>query len=197
MQPTEEPTAPSLQLTAEPTSRPSAPATAAGTLAGLTVGMRLAGLDTTIVGVRVVPVDWMSVERIHSLCAATGALLGVEPGHWELQDQWLGAGYSASTQASEQASARAADVSLHLVRLAIQASLTITGEVDYRLSEGFARDRTYVDRHTDNRLFSFDDSDSLAQLSCLDSRPLTCRAGTDNKHVLVVFNHLAKVLTAP
>ena len=75
----------------------------AGTLAGLTVGMRLAGLDTTVVGIRVVPEVWMSVQQIQSMCDATADLLGIQPGQWSLEDDWLGSGYSASTPAADDA----------------------------------------------------------------------------------------------
>ena len=106
----------------------------AGTLAGLAVGMRLAGLDTVIVGVRVVPEQWMSVQYIQALCDQTGELLGVSSGPWVLEDQWLGPGYAASTPDAEDAVVQAAEHGLHLetcyTAKALAAALAASGGPD-------------------------------------------------------------------
>ncbi len=86
----------------------------AGTLAGLAVGLKLAGLETRVIGVRVVPEAWMSRDFIQSLCDHTAALLGMTSGQWTIEDRWLGAGYSATTPEAEDALARAGSCGLHL-----------------------------------------------------------------------------------
>lgn len=75
----------------------------AGTLAGLAVGLPMAGLDTVVVGVRVVPEAWLTLHDVDKLCRETGDLLDVTPGPWQLDDRWLGDGYSAETASGVEA----------------------------------------------------------------------------------------------
>jgi D-cysteine desulfhydrase len=75
----------------------------AGTLAGLAVGMKLAGLSTDIVGVRVCPSDWLSESDITQLCEQTASLVGGTVGPWTIDDRWLGGGYAVDTAQASQA----------------------------------------------------------------------------------------------
>ena len=104
----------------------------AGTLAGLAVGVKMAGLDTRVVGVRVVPHEWMSREFIQSLCDQTAELLGVSSGPWSLEDQWLGDGYAATTPEADDALASALPCGLDLetcyTAKALAAALAADGE---------------------------------------------------------------------
>ena len=69
----------------------------AGTLAGLAVGLSMAGLSAKVIGVRVVPKEWLTVDEVDSLCKATAKLLGAGIGEWSLDDGQLGDGYGYST----------------------------------------------------------------------------------------------------
>ena len=86
----------------------------AGTLAGLAVGLPMAGLDTTVIGVRVVPEAWLSRSDVELLCLQTADLLQVRPGPWQLDDRWLGNGYSAETSSGVEAVRKAGERDLHL-----------------------------------------------------------------------------------
>ncbi|MBG83367.1 MAG: hypothetical protein CMJ40_02340 [Phycisphaerae bacterium] len=86
----------------------------AGTLAGLAVGLPMAGLDTTVIGVRVVPEAWLRLADVELLCRQTADLLGVTPGAWELDDRWLGDGYSVETSEGVEAVMKAGELGLNL-----------------------------------------------------------------------------------
>ncbi len=86
----------------------------AGTLAGLAVGLPMAGLDATVVGVRVVPEAWLTLTDVELLCSQTADLLGVTVGPWQLDDRWLGAGYSLETASGLGAVQKAAELKLTL-----------------------------------------------------------------------------------
>ncbi|MDG2095218.1 MAG: pyridoxal-phosphate dependent enzyme [Phycisphaerales bacterium] len=86
----------------------------AGTLAGLAVGLPMAGLDTTVIGVRVVPEAWLTLADVESLCRQTSDLLHVEPGPWQLDDRWLGEGYSVETDSGREAVKKAGEWNLNL-----------------------------------------------------------------------------------
>ncbi len=86
----------------------------AGTLAGLAVGLPMAGLDTTVIGVRVVPDAWLTVADVELLCRQTADLLDVTPGPWLLDDRWLGEGYSVETASGLEAVKKAGQWDLNL-----------------------------------------------------------------------------------
>lgn len=89
-----------------------APVGSGGTLAGLTLGLRLAGLDSRLLGVVVndaLPLDAVTTER---LATRTGDLLRargatdvptVIAAHVETRNDWLGGGYGDPTPASVEA----------------------------------------------------------------------------------------------
>lgn len=74
-----------------------------GTAAGLTVGLRLAGLDTRIVAVRVVREDIATPSRFARLargaCELVGETCGSDVGLPEIRHEFLGAGYARFTPA--------------------------------------------------------------------------------------------------
>lgn len=99
----------------------------ASTLAGLTLGCRLAGLDTRVVGVRVAP------ARVGPFAACTPGVVtammasalariaAVQPGKpvpalpdVDLRDDWYGAGYGVGSEAITGAIARAAESGIAL-----------------------------------------------------------------------------------
>jgi len=86
----------------------------AGTLAGLAVGLPMAGLDTMVVGVRVVPEAWLTMRDVETLCRQTADLLDASPGPWQLDDRWLGDGYSAETASGVEAVKQAVHSGLDL-----------------------------------------------------------------------------------
>ena len=86
----------------------------AGTLAGLAVGLPMAGLDTTVIGVRVVPEAWLTFADVDLLCRQTADLLHVTPGPWQLDDRWLGGGYSVETASGVEAVNKAGEWDLNL-----------------------------------------------------------------------------------
>lgn len=75
----------------------------AATAAGLATGLRLAGLDAEVVGVRVVPTFVTSADRVHEL-----------GGPVTVDDRWLGEGYGHPTPEAEAAVRRAATLGLAL-----------------------------------------------------------------------------------
>ncbi|MCH2132494.1 MAG: pyridoxal-phosphate dependent enzyme [Phycisphaerales bacterium] len=90
------------------------PVGTAGTLAGLAVGVALAGLETTIVGIRVVPHEWLPPDDVTDLCRKTAQLVDADIGNWVLDDGWLGDGYGETTAAAEAAVTAAAGIGLNL-----------------------------------------------------------------------------------
>ncbi len=75
----------------------------AATAAGLATGLRLAGLASEVVGVRVVPTFVTPEERVRTL-----------GGPVTVDDRWLGDGYGYSTPEAEAALAAARDIGFEL-----------------------------------------------------------------------------------
>jgi len=85
-----------------------------GTAAGLAVGLRAAGMRSTVVAVRVVPAFLSGLGRLRRLCRDTGKRLRAAgsgfpsvadaPESVELRDGFLGAGYGKPTPAGARAS---------------------------------------------------------------------------------------------
>ncbi|MBG79634.1 MAG: 1-aminocyclopropane-1-carboxylate deaminase [Phycisphaerae bacterium] len=90
------------------------PVGTAGTLAGLAVGLSIAGLASVVVGVRVVPEEWLTLKEVDALCRATADLLGAEVGEWSLDDGQLGDGYGYSTKAATESMERCSSLGLKL-----------------------------------------------------------------------------------
>ena len=90
------------------------PVGTAGTLAGLAVGLWIAGLQTVVVGVRVVPEEWLTEDEVKSLCEATAQLLGADVGAWSLDETQLGDGYGYSTDAAVECIERSRGLGLNL-----------------------------------------------------------------------------------
>ncbi len=89
---------------------------AAGTLAtsaGLALGLRMAGLRTRVVAVRVLPADSVYPEAVVALARAAGATLAradpalelpvVEVSDFDLRDEAFGEGYAVFTEAGQHA----------------------------------------------------------------------------------------------
>ena len=94
-----------------------------GTAAGLFLGCGIAGIDTIITAVRVVPAAVASAGAFHALCAQTRALLAAAgcagpetvTGGPDIRGGWLGAGYAEFSREGMDAVAMAAELEqLHL-----------------------------------------------------------------------------------
>ena len=81
-----------------------------GTLAGLLVGLKLAGLKSRIIAVRVVEPAFRNAGHVLELCNALCRKLGTEPlvtpADIEIDDRFLGPGYGIATPEGEAAVAR-------------------------------------------------------------------------------------------
>jgi len=75
----------------------------AGTAVGLALGLKAAGLATEVVGVRVVPSSWLTVEKIHRLMDQTAELSGLPSAELSIDDGFLGAGYGEATNVAREA----------------------------------------------------------------------------------------------
>ncbi len=88
-----------------------------GTAAGLAVGLRMAGLDTEVVGIVVndsLPLDTRALTRLarrtESLLRKRGAQIPKRDLRIESSAEWLGSGYGHPTAASEAARSRCAEL---------------------------------------------------------------------------------------
>jgi D-cysteine desulfhydrase len=91
----------------------------AGTVLGAAIGLRLAGLRSRVVAVRVVPAEWLTREKIAALADEVLGLLelrGVSAHDLaiEFDDAQLGPGYGEPTAEGIDAIARGAEAGLHL-----------------------------------------------------------------------------------
>jgi len=106
------------------------PCGSGGTAAGLALGFALAGLSSTVVGVRVVPSRWMPSSLPWWIAQATAALLarhGLPSAlraatrlRLRVDNRWLGEGYGVPTPAGQAALARFGE----LERLRLDATYT-------------------------------------------------------------------------
>lgn len=99
------------------------PVGSGGTVAGLTLGLRIAGLDTRVIGVVVNDSIRMDAPALAQLASATGRLIrrrggvGVPrlgPEDFDARFEWLGATYGDPTPESVRMVAAAAEVGLEL-----------------------------------------------------------------------------------
>jgi D-cysteine desulfhydrase len=91
----------------------------AGTVLGAAIGMRLGGLRTRVVAVRVVPAEWLTREKIAALASEVLDLLGSKGVSAadlavDFDDDRLGAGYGEPTTEGLAAIAQGAVAGLHL-----------------------------------------------------------------------------------
>lgn len=75
----------------------------AGTVVGLALALHDAGLETEVIGVRVVPEDWLTVEAVHLLAQQTALHSGLPLALPTIVDSWLGNGYGEPTEAAVKA----------------------------------------------------------------------------------------------
>jgi hypothetical protein len=81
------------------------------------------------------------------------------------------------------------DVLLDAVGRAIDAALTIAGQMKDGLAEGFGGDGSGVDADPANSDFPLDNGDALVKFCRLDCGPLPGGAGADDQKIVVVFVH--------
>ncbi len=91
----------------------------AGTVLGAAIGLRLGGLRSRVVAVRVVPAEWLTREKIAALADEVLGLLGLRGVSAndlaiEFDDARLGAGYGEPTAEGIEAIARGAEAGLRL-----------------------------------------------------------------------------------
>ncbi|MCH2136253.1 MAG: pyridoxal-phosphate dependent enzyme [Phycisphaerales bacterium] len=75
----------------------------AGTVVGLAIALEEAGFSTEVIGVRVVPEDWLSLADVEALSQEAAALAGLDPAMPVCVEDQLGEGYGMPTEAAESA----------------------------------------------------------------------------------------------
>ena len=86
----------------------------AGTAVGLALGFRAGGLETRVIGVRVVPEAWLTVQQVEQLARDTGRLAQIEPVMPEIENRFLGAGYGHTTALAQSSVEIARGMGLNL-----------------------------------------------------------------------------------
>ncbi|MDG2054813.1 MAG: pyridoxal-phosphate dependent enzyme [Phycisphaerales bacterium] len=79
----------------------------AGTAVGLAMGFHAAGLETRVIGVRVVPEAWLSVQQIEQLARDTSRITKTDAMVPEINNRFLGAGYGHHTALTQRSVALA------------------------------------------------------------------------------------------
>ncbi len=88
----------------------------AGTAVGLALGFRAAGLETRVIGVRVVPEAWLTLQQVEQLAKETSRFAQIEYVIPEIDNRFLGAGYGHVTAMAKRS-----------VALAIGSGLSLEG----------------------------------------------------------------------
>jgi len=118
------------------------PVGSGGTVTGLTLGFRLAGLDTRVLGVVVNDMLRLDARAMSRLATRTVALLrsrglevpSVGEDDFDLRDDWLGTTYGDPTPASVAEVARAAEAGLELEPVYTGKSLAAIRDLDSSLA---------------------------------------------------------------
>jgi D-cysteine desulfhydrase len=103
----------------------------AGTVVGLALAMHEAGMDAEVIGVRVVPEAWLTLDDVHQLAQETASLGGLSMAMPRIVDDWLGAGYGESTPAAEcavKAASQVAPLEATYTGKALAAALDESGD---------------------------------------------------------------------
>ena len=72
------------------------------------------------------------------------------------------------------------DILFDRIRVAVEGTLPVPGQVKHRLAQRLARYRAGVDAHATDDVCPLDDGDPLVDLGSLDRSPLPRRARADH-----------------